>query len=109
MNIGAQEIIIVVLVIIAILFVTRVIKIGRSTVGTDEDTRPGVMASQYHRKIRKVMDFFLRTGIALVAVGVILLILGAAIFKWAILSYMWSAIIIAVGGILIIIFKNTKW
>jgi hypothetical protein len=109
MKIGAQEIIIIVLVIIAILFITRVIRIGRSTVGTDEDTRPEVMMSQYRHKTRKVMDFFLRTGISLVVVGVILLILGATIFKWAIISYMWSAIIIAVGGILIVIFKNTRW
>lgn len=109
MKIGAQEIIIIVLVIIAILFITRVIRIGRSTIGTDEDNRPEVMMSQYRHKTRKVMDFFLRTGIALVVVGVILLILGAAIFKWAMLSYMWSAIIIAVGGILIVIFKNTRW
>ena len=108
MNIGAQEIIIVVLVIIAILFITRVIRIGRSTISYDEDTRPEVMMSQYEHKTQKILDFFLRIGISFVILGVILLILGASLFKWAVQSYMWSAIVIAVGGILIVIFRNKK-
>ncbi len=108
MNIGAQEIIIVVLAIIAVLFITRVIRIGHSTVSYDEDARPEIMMSQYRRKTQKVLDFFLRIGISLVVVGVILVILGAAWFKWAVQSYMWSAIVIAVGAILIVIFRNRQ-
>jgi len=108
MNIGAQEIIIILLVIIAILFITRVVRIGRSTISYDEDTRPEVMMSQYRRKTQRILDFFCRIGISLVVVGVILLILGAAFFKWAVQSYMWSAVVIAVGGILIVIFRSKK-
>ena len=108
MNIGAQEIILIILVVIAILFVTRVIRIGRSTVSYDEDTRPEVMMGQYQRKTENVLDFFLRIGIALVSVGIILVILGAALFRWAIQSYMWSAIVIAVGAILILIFRRKR-
>ena len=108
MNIGAQEIIIIALVIIAILFITRVIRIGRSTVSYDEDSRPEVMMGQYERKKQSVLDFFLRIGISLVVLGVILVILGTALFKWAVQSYMWSAVVIAVGGILIVIFKPSS-
>ena len=108
MKIGAQEIIIVVLVVIAILFITRVIRIGRNTISTDEDARPEVMMSQYEHKTQKILDFFLRIGISFVVLGIILLILGAAFFHWAVQSYMWSAIVIAVGVILVLIFRSRK-
>ena len=108
MKIGAQEIILIVLLIIAILFITRVIRIGRNTVSYDEDVRPEVMMGQYERKKQKIMDFFLKIGISLVALGIILVILGAAIFNWAVQSFMWSAIVIAIGALLIIIFRTRK-
>ena len=106
MKIGAQEIIIIVLIIMAILIVTRVIRIGRSTVGQDEDSRSGVMMSQFDHKTRKVFAFFMRLGIAMVSLGLILIILGAGLFHWAIQSYLWSAIVIIVGAILRLIFRQ---
>ena len=108
MKIGAQEIILIFLVILAILFITRVIRIGRSTVRYDEDVRPEVMMSQYEHKKQRILDFFLRIGISFVVLGIILVILGAALFNWAVQSYMWSAVVIAVGGILILIFRPRK-
>jgi hypothetical protein len=108
MKIGAQEIIIIVLIIMAILFVTRVIRIGRSTVGQDEDSRKEVAISQFEHKTRKMFDFFMRLGISLVTLGMILIILGASLFKWAIQSYLWSAIVIIVGAILILIFREKR-
>lgn len=108
MKIGAQEIIIIVMVIVAILFITRVIRIGRNTVSYDEDVRPEVMIGQYERKKQNVLDFFLRIGISFVVLGVILLILGAAFFNWAVQSYMWSAVVIGVGGILVLVFRPRR-
>ena len=108
MKIGAQEIIIIVLIIVAILFVTRVIRIGRSTVGQDEDSRKGVAISQFDRKTHNLFAFFMRLGIALVSLGVILIILGAGLFQWAMQSYLWSAIVIIVGAILILIFRQKE-
>jgi steroid 5-alpha reductase family enzyme len=108
MNIGAQEIIIIVLIIMAILLVTRVIRIGRSTVGQDEDSRSEVLISQFDHKTRNMFDFFMRLGISLVALGVILIILGASLFNWAIQSYLWSVIVIIVGAILILIFRGKR-
>jgi len=108
MKIGAQEIIIVVLIIMAALIITRVIRIGRSTVRQDEDARPEVMMSQFEHKTRKVFDFFMRLGIALVAIGVILMILSMILASWTMSSYMWSAIAIVVGAIVILIFRRKK-
>ena len=108
MGICAQEIIIIVLIIMAVLIITRVIRIGRSTIGHDEDNRPDVMMSQFERKTRRVFDFFMRVGISLVVIGVILIILSAALFKWAVQSYMWSAVIIVVGAIMFLIFRRTR-
>lgn len=108
MKIGAQEIIIIVLIIVAILFVTRVIRIGRSTVGRDEDSRKDIAFSQFDHKTRKMFAFFMRLGIALVSLGVILIILGAGLFQWAMQSYLWSAIVIIVGAILILIFRQKE-
>ena len=108
MKIGAQEIIIVVLIVMAALIITRVIRIGRSTIRQDEDARPEVMMSQFEHKTRKMFDFFMRLGIALVAIGVILMILSIILASWAMQSYMWSAIAIVVGAIAIIIFRRKK-
>ena len=108
MKIGAQEIIIIVLAIVAILFVTRVIRIGRSTVGQDEDSRKDVAMSQFDHKTHKLFAFFMRLGVALVSLGLILIILGAGLFQWAVQSYLWSAIVIIVGGILIMIFRQKE-
>ncbi|HEY97051.1 MAG TPA: hypothetical protein G4O16_02590 [Dehalococcoidia bacterium] len=106
MKIGAQEIIIVVLVIMAILVITRVIRIGRSTVRQDEDNRPEVMMSQFEHKTYKMFAFFTKLGFALVAIGVILMILSIVLASWTMSSYMWSAIAIVVGAIIIFIFRR---
>jgi steroid 5-alpha reductase family enzyme len=106
MKIGAQEILIVVLVIMAILIITRIIRIGRSTVRRDEDTRPEVMMSQFEHKTYKMFAFFTKLGIALAAVGVILMILSIALASWTMASYMWSAIAIVVGAIMFLIFRR---
>jgi hypothetical protein len=106
MKIGAQEIIIIVLIIVAILIITRVIRIGRSTIGQDEDSRSEVHFSQFDHKTHKLFAFFIRLGIALVSLGVILIILGAGLFHWAMQSFIWSAIVIIVGAILILIFRQ---
>ena len=108
MNISAQEIIIVVLIIMAVLIITRVIRIGRNTVRQDEDTRSEIMISQFERKTRNIFDLFMRLGISLVVIGVILIILSATLFKWAVQSYIWSSIIIILGVILILIFRRKK-
>ena len=108
MKISAQEIIIVVLVIMAILIFTRIIRIGRSTVGRDEDARPEVMMSQFERKTRSMFDFFTKLGIALAVIGVILLILSLTLASWTASSYMWSGVAIIVGVIVILIFRRTK-
>lgn len=108
MGISGLEIIIIVLIILAVLIITRVIRIGRSTVGQDEDTRPDVMMSQFEHKTRKIFDFFMRLGISLVVIGVILIILSLALFKWVLQSYMWSAVIIVVGAIIFIVFRRAK-
>ena len=106
MKIGAQEILIVVLVIMAILIITRIIRIGRSTVRQDEDARPEVMMSQFEHKTYKMFDFFMKIGFALVAIGVILMILSIVLASWTMSSYMWSGIAIAVGAIMILIFRR---
>lgn len=108
MKISAQEIIIVALVVMAILLVTRVIRIGRNTVRRDEDTRSDVVMSQFDRKTRIIFDFFIRLGIALTALGGVLIILSLSWFKWALQSYLWSIIIIVIGVILILVFRRRK-
>ena len=108
MKIGAQEIMIVVLIIMAILIITRVIRIGRNTVGRDEDARPEVMMSQFERKTSNMFDFFMKLGIALVAIGVVLMILSIILASWTVQSYMWSAIAIVVGAIAILIFRRKR-
>jgi uncharacterized membrane protein len=90
------------------LIITRVIRIGRSTVGQDEDNRPDVMMSQFEHKTRKIFDFFMRVGISLVVIGIILTILSLALFKWAVQSYMWSAVIIVVGAITFYLFRRAR-
>lgn len=108
MKIGAQEILVLVLIIMAILIITRVIRIGRNTVGRDEDARPDVMMSQFEHKTSRMFDFFMKLGIALVAIGVILMILSIILANWTMSSYMWSAIAIVVGAVIILIFRRKK-
>lgn len=108
MRISAPEIIIIVLVIMAILLVTRLIRIGRSTVRGDEDTRDEIMMSQFERKARSMFDFFKGLGIALMSLGVVLIILSVSWLKWAMSSYMWSAVTIIVGLILFLVFRRRR-
>jgi hypothetical protein len=108
MRISAPEIIITALVIIAILLVTRVMRIGRNTVRGDEDTREEVMMGQFELKARGMFDFFKKVGIALVALGVLLIILSASWLRWAISSYLWSAVIIVVGIIFFLVFRRRR-
>lgn len=108
MKIGAQEIMIVVLIVMAILIITRIVRIGRSTVRQDEDDRPEVIMSQFEHKTRRMFDFFMKLGIALVAIGVILMVLSMVLASWTMQSYMWSGIAIIVGAIVILIFRRKR-
>ena len=93
MRLGVLEIIIIIVVVIAILVVTRVVRMGRSTPDKGDTSAEAPVAGPPARK----GAYLKRLGGAFVITGIVILIAGISLFKWALQSYAWSFIIVFIG------------
>ena len=102
MRLGILEIIIIIAVIIVILLVTRIVRMGRST--RDEDSAATDVPAS--RPPDRTGTYLKRFGGAFILAGIIILVAGISMFKWAFQSYVWSFVIVAVGLALLFLSKR---
>ena len=102
MRLGIFEIIIIIVVIIVILLVTRIIRMGRSTPG--EGSPPGEAPAA--RPAGRFGTYLKRMGGTFIITGIIILIAGISLFKWALQSYVWSFAIVVVGMAMLFLSKK---
>ena len=97
---GIWEIIVIVVLIVVVAIIARVLRgsriKARENAEAREETTPGP---------RRIVR---RTGIAGIAVGVILLAAAVSMFRYAFQSYLWGFVIIAVGLVLIFLTRKRR-
>jgi hypothetical protein len=106
MRFGPQEIILVVLFIIAIIMITFIIRIGRSSTRGKDTPSKATMIEEFRQHMNRLYSFFKEIGITLAAIGITLILSGIIAFKWTVPGYMWSFIIIVIGSIMIFMFRK---
>jgi hypothetical protein len=106
MRFGPQEIILVVLVIIAILMITFIVRIGRSSTRRKHIPSKATLIEEFRQHMNRLYGFFKKTGIALAVIGIILIFSGLIALKWTVPGYMWSFIIIVIGSIMLFMFRK---
>ena len=98
MRLGPQEVIVIIVIIIAAAVLTRIIRTSRLSNQGNKD------ASE--KKTNKPRSFLRKSGFAFIGVGIILLLAGISMFKWALQSYMWSFMLIVIGLVIVLLFRK---
>ena len=106
MRLGILEIVIIIAVIIAAAFITRIIRTSRNADRQKEESPTDVLVKQVNTSTNKTSSFLHRSGIALILTGAIILFAGIGMFRWAFQSYYWSFIIVVIGIVLVILFRK---
>ena len=106
MRLGLLEIIIIIIVIIALIIIARV---SRAKKDTDRQNRESVTEMslwQAEGKTNNIRRNLQRAGIAAIGTGIILTFTGVSLFRWALQSYIWSFIIVAMGFVCIFLSRK---
>ena len=97
MRFGPLEIILIIVVIIVAAVLTRILRGNRDSTQQNEEPFITVQPKPIGSRTSKTRNILKRTGIAFTLAGVILLLAGIGMFRWAFQSYLWSFIIIGIG------------
>ncbi len=101
MRFGPLEIILIIVVIIVVAVLTRILRGDRDSTRQNEDTYATVQPKPIGARTSKTRTILKRTGIAFTLAGVMLLLAGIGMFRWAFQSYLWSFVVIGIGTVLI--------
>ena len=101
MRFGLLEIILIIVVIIVAAVLTRILRGNRDSTRQNEETYVTVQPKSIGARTSKTRNILKRTGIAFAFAGLILLLAGIGMFRWAFQSYLWSFIVIGIGTVLI--------
>jgi tellurite resistance protein TehA-like permease len=105
MRLGPLEIAIIIVVIIAIAVIARIVRF-RGTAKQNEVSSVSIPVKSAEERTSRPRSLLRKIGLAFILTGVILLIAGISMFRWAFQSYLWSYIIVAIG--LVIVFLSRK-
>ncbi len=106
MRLGPLEIILIIVVVIAVAVIARIIRTGRSATRQNEPTATDITVKSPGKN--RLWEFLNRTGIVLVIGGIAGLIAAASLFRWVLQGYLWAAILIAAGSILILFVRRKR-
>ena len=106
MRIGILEIIVIIAIIIAIIFVTRIYR--GNPAATEQSNKSSSQNTYWQAKEKAVRkhNYLKRAGIIFFVAGIILALTGMSMFRWAVQSYVWSFIIVGVGFALLFLSKK---
>ncbi|MFH1647670.1 MAG: hypothetical protein ABID71_08320 [Chloroflexota bacterium] len=96
---GPLEIVLITVIIIAAAVIARMVRTGRRRDGEKEAAAPDRTGKNPDR----LYGLFNRTGIGLTIVGFLALIAAFGMFRWALQSYLWAFLVIAIGFFLILL------
>ena len=106
MRIGPLEIVVIIIVIIAIAVIARIFRTSHGTATKNEESAVDIPIKPVDETTSRTRGLLRKVGIAFTLTGVILLLAGISMFKWAIQIYLWSFIIVAIG--LLTVFLSRK-
>lgn len=106
MRLGLLEIIIIIIVIIALIIIARVSRVKKDANRQSRESLTEMSRWKAEEKTSNMRRNLRKVGIAAISAGVILALAGVSLFRWALQSYIWAFIIVAMG--LVFIFLPQK-
>jgi uncharacterized ion transporter superfamily protein YfcC len=106
MKFGPLEIILIIFVIIAVIIIARIIRPGRIASRQNNTAKSGDITGTSENKSGERPKILARTGIALMAAGVIALIAGIGMLQWVLQNYVISFVLILCGIIIFLISRR---
>jgi len=97
MRLGPLEIIIIIIVIIGIIIIARVSRVKKDTNRQSRESLTEIPSWRDEGKTSNIRRNLQKAGIAAIIAGIILALAGLNLFRWAVQSYVWSFIIVAMG------------
>ena len=106
MRIGPLEIATLVIIIVAIILITRVARFKPDDTKQDKEQSADIMSRRTKDKPERIRNYLKRLGIAFVAAGIIFALAGISMFRWAVQGYVWAFAAMALG--FVILFLSRK-
>lgn len=106
MRLGILEIAIIIIVIIVILLITRILRFKQHFAAQSKNASADTPTDTTEKNAGKKRNLLSRASIAFILTGIIMLIAGISLFRWAVQSYMWALAIVAIGLALSLLSKH---
>ena len=97
MRIGLQEIIIIIVIIIAIAIIARMVRVKPKATDGNSQTATKAISRRVKDSPKKKRNYLRRFGIAFVLVGIVSLLAGVSMFRWAMQSYVYAFVTMVLG------------
>lgn len=97
MRIGPLEIATIVIIIVAIILITRIVRFKPDDTERDKEQSADTIYRQTKDKPEKTRNYLKRLGIAFVAAGIIFALAGISMFRWAVQGYAWAFAAMVLG------------
>jgi NADH:ubiquinone oxidoreductase subunit 3 (subunit A) len=97
MRLGILEIVIILVVVLVIVISVRFARTQQNSARGKSEHPMDTAAGHVERRTKGRRIPLRRIGIALALIGAVMALAGVSMFKWAVQSYVWSFILVAVG------------
>lgn len=108
MKIGWIEIVLIIFVVIAMAVIARIIRPGRIASQQNNSGESDTTAVSPQNKTGRRSSLLVRTGIALIAAGVIALIAGVSMLQWVLHNYVLSSVLIICGIVICVLSRRKR-
>ena len=106
MRIGPLEIATIVIIIVAIILVTRIARVKPSDTASSKESPTDITSWRTKDKPERIRNYLKRLGIAFAVAGILFGLAGISMFRWAIQGYVWAFIAMVLGFVLLFLSRK---
>ncbi|MFC1955830.1 hypothetical protein ACFLWZ_04805 [Chloroflexota bacterium] len=106
MRIGPLEIATTVIIIIAIIFITRIVRVKPDDTAQSKESSTDITSWRTKNKPERIRNYLKRLGIAFTVAGILFALAGISMFRWAIQGYVWAFTAMVLGFVLLFLSRK---
>ncbi len=106
MRIGPLEIATIVIIIVAIILITRIARVKPDNTTQNTESPAGITSWRAKDRPDRIRNYVKRSGIAFVIAGIVFALAGISMFRWAVQGYMWAFVAMVLGAVLLFLSRK---
>ena len=106
MRIGPLEIATTVVIIIAIILITRIVRVKPDDTAQSKESPTGIASWRVKDRPGRIRNYLKRLGIAFVVAGILFALAGISMFRWAVQGYVWAFVAMVLGFVLLFLSRR---